>query len=186
MLEICQQLNVFEACEKVSLVAEGTPLDSACPSQTLEELCGLIPKLPVDSSIAPSSPTLQFSSDASHIREEQEDPSALPPAPPLSPRQHHVQAIEKAARSSVLGCVLQPLLAVISAPSTCTLQMANTMQRNLSRLAELSAKVRVCTVRQVESMCGRSTIWRRQEAIVYVVLWVWPDSERQGKRGGGT
>jgi len=52
-----------------------------------------------------------------------------------------VQAIEKAARSSVLGCLLQPLLAVVSDPKTCSLQMANTIQRRLSKLAELSAQV---------------------------------------------
>ncbi len=62
------------------------------------------------------------------------------PAPP-SPRQSRVQAVERAARGSVLGCLLQPLLAVVSHPNTCSLQMANTMQRNLSRLAELSAQV---------------------------------------------
>lgn len=69
------------------------------------------------------------------------DQSEAPPTLTPSPRQLRVQAIEKGARSSVLGCVLQPLLAVVSDPSVCSLQMANTIQRNLSRLAELSAQV---------------------------------------------
>ncbi len=52
-----------------------------------------------------------------------------------------VLAIERVARGSVLGCVLQPVLAVLSDPKVCTLQMAVTMQNNLSKLAHLSAQV---------------------------------------------
>ena len=71
-----------------------------------------------------------------------ERPTLSPSPRPPSPRQICVQAVERAARSSVLGCCLQPLLAVVSDPETCTLQMANTMQRSLSKLAQLAAQVR--------------------------------------------
>ena len=62
-------------------------------------------------------------------------------APPTVLRQTRLQAIERAVRGSVLGCLLQPLLAVISEPAVCTLQMANTMQMHLSSLAQLAAQV---------------------------------------------
>ena len=62
--------------------------------------------------------------------------------PPTVLRQTRLQAIERAVRGSVLGCLLQPLLAVISEPAVCTLQMANTMQMYLSSLAQLAAQVR--------------------------------------------
>ena len=61
--------------------------------------------------------------------------------PPTVSRQVRLQAVERAVRGSVLGCLLQPLLAVISEPSVCTLQMANTMQMHLSSLAQLAAQV---------------------------------------------
>ena len=65
----------------------------------------------------------------------EEDPSTVS-------RQVRLQAVERAVRGSVLGCLLQPLLAVISDSSVCTLQMANTMQMHLSSLAQLAAQVR--------------------------------------------
>jgi hypothetical protein len=90
--------------------------------------------------VDPSPAGIQFPPDA--LARGQEDSEEHPtPAMPLSPRQKRVQAIEKAARGSVLGCILQPLLAVVSDSSVCTLQMANTMERHLSKLAELSAQV---------------------------------------------
>ncbi len=56
--------------------------------------------------------------------------------------QFRLSAIDRILKSSALGCVLQPLLVVISDPSVCTLQMANALQRQLSSLAQLAARVR--------------------------------------------
>ena len=56
--------------------------------------------------------------------------------------QLHVEAVERSIRSSVLGCMLPPLLAALSDPQICTLQMANTLQGHLSALAKLAARVR--------------------------------------------
>lgn len=78
-------------------------------------------------------------SDADTAPKESAEDQSPPSAP--SPHQLRVQAIEKAARSSVLGCVLQPLLAVVGHPLTCSLQMANSLQRSFSKLAELAAQV---------------------------------------------
>ena len=75
--------------------------------------------------------------------EASEDTPTGTEAPPTILRQTRLQATERAVRGSVLGCLLQPLLAVISEPAVCTLQMANTMQMHLSSLAQLAAQVTV-------------------------------------------
>ena len=75
--------------------------------------------------------------------EASEDTPTGAEAPPTVLRQTRLQAVERAVRGSVLGCLLQPLLAVISEPAVCTLQMANTMQMHLSSLAQLAAQVTV-------------------------------------------
>ena len=62
---------------------------------------------------------------------------------PSTHTQARLQAIERTAKSSLLGCILQPLLVVVSNPAVCTLQMANTLQRNISTLAQLTAQVLV-------------------------------------------
>ena len=54
-----------------------------------------------------------------------------------------LQVVERSAKASVLGCVLLPLLATLSEPAVCSLQMANTLQLSLSSLAQLAAQVRV-------------------------------------------
>ena len=83
--------------------------------------------------------------------EASEDTPTGAEAPPTVLRQTRLQAVERAVRGSVLGCLLQPLLAVISEPAVCTLQMANTMQMHLSSLAQLAAQVIVwCGERERE------------------------------------
>lgn len=98
--------------------------------QTLENLCELASMLPaeVDEETTPTEVSEGTPADAE--------------TPPTVLRQTRLQAIERAVRGSVLGCLLQPLLAVISEPAVCTLQMANTMQMYLSSLAQLAAQVR--------------------------------------------
>ena len=102
--------------------------------QTLESLSNLASTLPpeVDEEATPT--------------EASEDTPTGAEAPPTVLRQTRLQAVERAVRGSVLGCILQPLLAVISEPAVCTLQMANTMQMHLSSLAQLAAQVTVCGV----------------------------------------
>ena len=98
----------------------------------MESLCDLASTLPpeVDEETTPT--------------EASEDTPTGAEAPPTVLRQTRLQAVERAVRGSVLGCLLQPLLAVISEPAVCTLQMANTMQMHLSSLAQLAAQVTVC------------------------------------------
>ena len=56
-------------------------------------------------------------------------------------RQSRLQAIERVSKATVLGTLLLPLLAVVSNPASCTLQMANTLQRKFTSLAQLAAQV---------------------------------------------
>jgi len=56
-------------------------------------------------------------------------------------RQTRLHAVERVTKSTVLGSLLLPFLAVVSNPSVCTLQMANTLQRKFTSLAQLAAQV---------------------------------------------
>lgn len=70
------------------------------------------------------------------------DPEETGSTTSLSGSRHaRLQAVERATRGTVLGCVLQPLLAVVSDSNVCTLQMANTFQMHFSSLAQLTAQV---------------------------------------------
>ncbi len=92
---------------------------------TLQELIKLAATLP-SAQESPSETTTEEEEQSTHI-------------------QFRLSAIDRVLKSSALGCVLQPLLVVISDPSVCTLQMANALQRQLSSLAQLTAQV--CNVR---------------------------------------
>ena len=69
-------------------------------------------------------------------------------------RQSRLQAIERATRGTVLGCILQPLLAVVSDSDVCTLQMANTLQIHFSTLAQLTAQVQFVCLFVCLFVCG--------------------------------
>lgn len=56
-------------------------------------------------------------------------------------RQSRLQAVERVSKATVLGTLLLPLLAVVSNSVSCTLQMANTLQRRFTSLAQLAAQV---------------------------------------------
>ena len=72
-----------------------------------------------------------------------EQAASLPPESEEdnSLRQLRLQAVERVTKGTVLGCLLPPLLAVVSDSAVCTLQMANTLQKDLSGLAQLAAQV---------------------------------------------
>jgi len=70
-------------------------------------------------------------------------------------RQSRLHAVERVTKSTVLGSLLLPFLAVVSNPSVCTLQMANTLQRKFTSLAQLAAQVGVmCLSCDSHVMCG--------------------------------
>ena len=58
-----------------------------------------------------------------------------------SAHQRRLAAVERGLKGTVLGSLLLPLLAVVSGPDVCTLQMANTLQKRISTLAQLASEV---------------------------------------------
>ena len=69
-----------------------------------------------------------------------------------------LQSMERSWKGTVLGALLMPLVVVLRDERACTLQMANTLQRNFSCLAELTAQVEcVCVfvcVHMYMYVCG--------------------------------
>jgi len=114
------------------------------PPQTLLELCKLPASPPsgVGNSQSSSEAFASFPPSASSTSDESKSEAGggIPP----SVSQLRVQALERGARGSVLGCLLPPFLATLSDPELCDLHMANTLQDRLSHLTNLAAKVRVC------------------------------------------
>lgn len=56
-------------------------------------------------------------------------------------RQELLLALERASKGTVLGSLLVPLAVLVRDDEACTLQMANTLQRSFSILAQQAAQV---------------------------------------------
>ncbi len=50
-------------------------------------------------------------------------------------------AMERVCKGTILGAVLMPFMVLVRDRNVCTLQMANTLQRDFSILAQLTAQV---------------------------------------------